>query len=62
MTVLDRHDNWVQVADGSGKIGWLSRKQVEVLPAHDEPFWWGERHREPGVREKAAREAPRRSN
>ena len=32
LRVLDRHDNWVQVADGSGKIGWLNRKQVEVLP------------------------------
>ena len=32
LRVLDRHDDWVQVADGSGKIGWLSKKQVEVLP------------------------------
>jgi len=32
LRVLDRHDNWVQVADGSGKIGWLNRQQVEVLP------------------------------
>jgi uncharacterized protein YgiM (DUF1202 family) len=32
LTVLDRHDNWVQVADGSGKIGWMSAKQVETLP------------------------------
>lgn len=32
LRVLDRHDDWVQVADGSGKIGWLNRKQVEVLP------------------------------
>jgi len=32
LRVLDRHDNWVQVADGAGKIGWLNRKQVEVLP------------------------------
>jgi len=32
MRVLDRHDEWVQVADGSGKIGWMNRKQVEVLP------------------------------
>ncbi|HEU6447429.1 MAG TPA: tetratricopeptide repeat protein [Verrucomicrobiae bacterium] len=30
--VLDHHDNWVQVDDGSGKIGWLQLKQVEVLP------------------------------
>ena len=32
LRVLDRHDNWVQVANGAGKIGWLSKKQVEVLP------------------------------
>ena len=32
MRVLDRHDAWVQVADATGKIGWLSRQQVAVLP------------------------------
>ena len=32
LKVLDRHDDWVQVADGAGKIGWLSRKQAVVLP------------------------------
>ncbi len=32
MRVLDRHDEWVQAADGAGKIGWLSKKQVQVLP------------------------------
>jgi tetratricopeptide (TPR) repeat protein len=32
LSVLDRRDNWVQVADGTGKIGWLPAKQVEVLP------------------------------
>jgi tetratricopeptide (TPR) repeat protein len=32
LLVLDRRDEWVQVADGSGKIGWLPAKQVEVLP------------------------------
>ena len=32
MRVLDRHDDWVQVANGAGKIGWLSKKQAEVLP------------------------------
>jgi tetratricopeptide (TPR) repeat protein len=32
LQVLDRHDDWVQVANGAGKIGWLSRQQVEVLP------------------------------
>jgi uncharacterized protein YgiM (DUF1202 family) len=29
---LDRHDNWVQVAGGAGQTGWLTVKQVEVLP------------------------------
>ena len=32
LRVLDRHDHWVQAADGAGKIGWLSGEQVEVLP------------------------------
>jgi tetratricopeptide (TPR) repeat protein len=32
LRVLDRHDDWVQVTDGTGKIGWLSRQQVAVLP------------------------------
>jgi tetratricopeptide (TPR) repeat protein len=32
LSVLDRREDWVQVADGSGKIGWLPAKQVEVLP------------------------------
>jgi tetratricopeptide (TPR) repeat protein len=32
LSVLDRHEGWVQVADGSGKSGWLPLKQVEVLP------------------------------
>ena len=32
LSVLDRHGEWVQVADGSGKIGWLNQHQVEVLP------------------------------
>jgi tetratricopeptide (TPR) repeat protein len=32
LKVLDRHDDWVQVANNAGKIGWLSRKQVEILP------------------------------
>ncbi len=31
LSVLDRHDDWVQVVDGSGKIGWLPVKQVEIL-------------------------------
>lgn len=31
LDVLDRHDNWVQVA-GAGKTGWLPVKQVEIVP------------------------------
>jgi tetratricopeptide (TPR) repeat protein len=32
MRVLDRHDNWVEIANGAGKTGWLNTKQVEILP------------------------------
>jgi tetratricopeptide (TPR) repeat protein len=32
LSILDRRDDWVQVADGSGKTGWLQNKQVEILP------------------------------
>jgi len=32
LRVLGRHDDWVQAVNGGGKIGWLSLKQVEVLP------------------------------
>jgi len=32
LKILDRHDDWVQVANSTGKIGWLSVKQVAVLP------------------------------
>jgi tetratricopeptide (TPR) repeat protein len=32
LSVLDRREDWVQVADGFGKSGWLPVKQVEVLP------------------------------
>jgi tetratricopeptide (TPR) repeat protein len=32
LLVLDRRDGWVQVADNSGKSGWVPSKQVEVLP------------------------------
>ncbi len=32
LAVLDRRDNWLQVTDGSGRIGWLQRQQVEILP------------------------------
>jgi tetratricopeptide (TPR) repeat protein len=32
LSVLDSRDNWLQVTDGSGRIGWLQLKQVEILP------------------------------
>lgn len=32
LSILDRHGDWLQVTDGSGKIGWLQTKQVEILP------------------------------
>jgi uncharacterized protein YgiM (DUF1202 family) len=32
LTVMDRHGDWVQVSDGTGNIGWLPVKQVEILP------------------------------
>jgi tetratricopeptide (TPR) repeat protein len=32
LSVLDRHGDWVQVADRAGKTGWLPVKQVEILP------------------------------
>jgi tetratricopeptide (TPR) repeat protein len=32
LRVLDRHDDWIQATDASGKIGWLPAKQVEILP------------------------------
>ena len=32
LPVVDRHGDWVQVSDGAGNIGWLSRKQITVLP------------------------------
>lgn len=32
LAVLNRRENWLQVSDGAGRIGWLSAKQVEVLP------------------------------
>lgn len=32
LRVLDRHDGWVKAASADGKTGWLSTKQVEVLP------------------------------
>jgi len=32
LSVLDQRGDWIQVASGSGKIGWLQTKQVEILP------------------------------
>ena len=32
LSVLSGHDDWVQVTDGTGKIGWLNKKQVRVVP------------------------------
>ena len=32
LKVLDRHSDWVQVANGTGKIGWLNQKQAAILP------------------------------
>jgi tetratricopeptide (TPR) repeat protein len=32
LSVLARREDWVHVADGAGKSGWLPAKQVEVLP------------------------------
>ena len=32
LSVVARREDWVQVADGAGKSGWLPTKQIEVLP------------------------------
>jgi tetratricopeptide (TPR) repeat protein len=32
LSILDRREGWVQVADGAGKSGWLPAKQVAVVP------------------------------
>ncbi len=32
LSVLSGHDDWVQVTDGTGKIGWLNKKQAQVVP------------------------------
>ena len=32
LNILERHDDWIQVASGAGKIGWLPLKQASVLP------------------------------
>jgi len=31
-SVLNRRSDWMQVTDGSGRIGWLPQKEVEMLP------------------------------
>ena len=32
LSVMSQHDDWVQVVDGTGKTGWLNKKQAQVLP------------------------------
>jgi tetratricopeptide (TPR) repeat protein len=32
LTVLDQKNDWLQVTDGTQRIGWLQRQQVEILP------------------------------
>ena len=32
LSVLNRRQNWFQVSDGAGRIGWLPANQVEILP------------------------------
>ena len=32
LAVLGQRDDWLQVSNGSGRIGWLPVKQVEILP------------------------------
>ena len=32
LLVVDRHEGWVQVANNTGKTGWLSAKQVAIVP------------------------------
>jgi tetratricopeptide (TPR) repeat protein len=32
LSVLARHGDWIQVADDAGRIGWMSKKQTEILP------------------------------
>jgi tetratricopeptide (TPR) repeat protein len=32
LAVLDRRNDWLQVTDGAGRIGWLPQQQVEILP------------------------------
>jgi tetratricopeptide (TPR) repeat protein len=33
LAVLDKRNGWLQVTDGSGRIGWLQNEQGEVMPA-----------------------------
>jgi tetratricopeptide (TPR) repeat protein len=33
LAVLDQRNGWVEVTDGTGRIGWMQGGQVEVLPA-----------------------------
>lgn len=32
LKVLNLHDDWAQVEDNTGKIGWVNKKQAEFLP------------------------------
>ncbi|MES1181128.1 MAG: SH3 domain-containing protein, partial [Verrucomicrobiota bacterium] len=32
LSVMSQREGWVQVADATGKTGWLPVKQVEILP------------------------------
>ena len=32
LAVLDQRNGWVEVTDGSGRVGWMQDGQVEVLP------------------------------
>jgi tetratricopeptide (TPR) repeat protein len=32
LQVLDQKDNWLQVTDGHGRVGWLKREIVAVIP------------------------------
>jgi tetratricopeptide (TPR) repeat protein len=32
LAVVARRNGWLQVTDGSGRIGWLAQNQVEILP------------------------------
>ena len=32
LEIIDRRNDWLQVTDGSGRIGWLQRQQVDILP------------------------------